>query len=282
MTVLSAMRGAALEPCFKEVVVALHESRDPQQPVQFYFKAPGQARGQLYGDVDILNAMWKLAGRLREVLERHGFALRWAQSTYKRNDRRHATRGSAFTVDLTVRRGGKTFWLEVKYTDDPTLGAGISEAEKGLKKFAEAKENASVWSLVEALGGWPMVAPAACGYFVCGPSSYNFNLPGECVVQAAWDDHRAMTPLRSQAMRRYKKASRQKATRQQTKQRLSAVPLVTETGQQRAVATTRAQDALVLKRPASVLKQPAREVSLWRGSFYCCLQLATPRRSTWQ
>ena len=261
MTVLSAMRGAALEACFKELVVALRGSRDPVQPVQFYYQPPGQAQGHLYGDVEMLNAMWKLAGRLRQVLEARGFELRWAQSTYTRTDRQHTTRRSAFTVDLTVRRSGKTFWLEVKYTDDVTLRAGVKQARKSLEKCREALQETTAWRLVDNLGGWPMLAPAASGYFVCEPASYSFDLTGECVVQGAWDDHRAMAPLRSQALRRYQKESRKKATRKRNAQQRSAVPLALETGALRRVAAA-AQATRALKRPAGRNAQAADQVSL--------------------
>lgn len=256
MTDLSAMRGAALEPCFKEIVVALRASREPVQPAEFYFKPRGQARGHLYGDVEMLNAMWKLAGRLRQVLEAHGFELRWAQSTYRRTDTQHNTRGSTFTVDLTVRRTRQTFWLEVKYTDDATLKAGVKQAKKSLEKYKKALQKTSAWCLVENLGGWPMRAPAAYGYFVCGPSSYSFDLTGECVVQGTWDDHRAMVPLRSQALRLYQKRSRKKATRKRNAQQRSAVSVALDTGAQRRLAAA-AQATRTLKRPASTHAQAA-------------------------
>ena len=88
-------------------------------------------------------------------------------------ERQHITRRSAFTVDLTVRRSGKTFWLEVKYTDDVTLSAGVKQARKGLKKYREALQETAAWRLVDNLGGWPMLAEQRCSAKTLSASAYS-------------------------------------------------------------------------------------------------------------
>ena len=66
---------------------------------------------------------------------------------------------------------------------------------------------------------------------VMGNTNYMvFSLTGVCVVQGAWDDHRAMVPLRSQALRRRQKESRKTAIRKRNEQQRSAVPLALERG----------------------------------------------------
>ena len=80
-------------------------------------------------DVDILENMWTLAKRVKELLNVRGWTLQYAQSTY-RSLRQEAcekepdgkTRSqSSFSVDLTVVRDKFTFWWEHQVADSNNL-----------------------------------------------------------------------------------------------------------------------------------------------------------------
>ena len=124
MTILSResrMRGSALEACLKALILASRAQREAQIPTAFYFKPSDHLPGVMLENVEILQMVWPLARRVQQLLQSNGFNLKFVQSTYIYTGSVRATRSKkAVSVDLTVTRDGRRFWIEIKYTDKTT------------------------------------------------------------------------------------------------------------------------------------------------------------------
>ena len=76
MTILSRMRGSALEACLKDLVVAARANRSAHVPLQFFFRQSDHGAGVMIESADILKDMFALARKMKVLLEGAGFALR--------------------------------------------------------------------------------------------------------------------------------------------------------------------------------------------------------------
>lgn len=224
---LSRMRGSALEACLKELVLALRAQREPQLPTEFYFKLNDRTPGGMVQDLEILKLMWPLAKKVQKLLERSGFAFKYAQSTYVYTGAARATRSKkGFSVDLTVMLDGKRFWLEVKYTDKNTLADALKAGEVSLKHYREAATVAKDWKLDDNLGGWRMRAPDGYGKVACNQHECHVTVDGVAPIRCTWQSQRNETPLRTEQMRQFQRAWREKNNRSTRREKLRTLPVV--------------------------------------------------------
>ena len=173
MTILSRMRGSALEACLKDLVVAARANRSAHVPLQFYFRQSDNVAGAMIENADILKDMFALARKMKVVIERAGFELRYAQSTYHHIGEGPQTRSKRkLSVDLTLRKNGNTFWIEVKYTDAQTWAAARKSGEVSLRHYRSAAKDSANWALDATVGGWRMHAPNAFGVFAVNAIVY--------------------------------------------------------------------------------------------------------------
>lgn len=170
----SRFRGCAAEACFKSLAVAKHRGVNPEMPTEYYVRYDDD-REELRRDADILQEMWVLCRKILYVLAANGITLKWAQSTYRRrlnvdSDKRDSDERDSFCVDLTVLRGGKTYWIEFKYSGAAEWADILKEAEKSVAFWEKVLVTPRSWRLVHNLGGGALVAPCGRGTLIS-----NFN-----------------------------------------------------------------------------------------------------------
>ena len=159
--------------------------------------------------------MWDLVRPLLTSLRAEGFEVEWAQSTYERKfqrDGRARTRSESqliFSIDLTLRRGDRDFWLEVKFADAQTLPSATPKlAADKVKFFKTAAAEADSWHLVPELGSQVMKPPSGFGSLVLCHGGWR--LKCDDVVAEHFFQPRASTPVAS-AKRLAQKRAAQKS-----------------------------------------------------------------------
>ena len=137
--------GAALEMCFLALVRSLG------LPERYRFKDDADV-WRWRDDVDILENMWTLATRVKELLNVRGWTLQYAQSTYRslqeacEKEPEGKTRSqSSFSVDLTVVRGKFTFWWELQFADSNNLSWSTCAAFVKLRTYELACNDPMAW-----------------------------------------------------------------------------------------------------------------------------------------
>ena len=174
---LARMQGSAFEGCLKAFAVASFRGVEPERPVSIYV---GQRTRVVYPEV--LEEIWAVALKVKKALEKRGFTIRFAQSTYKRTKPK-----SSFSVDLTVvHKSGCDYWLEAKFAADGDVLATLTAAVNDLKKYKTAAEEPNKWTLDDNLSGKPMVPPVGFGKLVCSKEEFLLFVDGFDNVRAKW------------------------------------------------------------------------------------------------
>ena len=147
------LRGACLETCWKEKAVAKERA---QQPTSFRFQPSKCAAWEERADTDVLSLVWPAAESTCNDLERLGYAVCYAQSTYARTDKAventPQTRSqSGFSVDLTLKVGAYEIWLE---TGGATLRTCAHLRSKLAKNSASTRRQRPKQNVSQSGGSW--------------------------------------------------------------------------------------------------------------------------------
>ena len=113
-----------------------------QQPTSFRFQPYKCAAWEERANTDVLSLVWPAAESTCNDLERLGYAVCYAQSTYARTDKAventPQTRSqSGFSVDLTLKVGAYEIWLETVWSDSENLCASAQQAGKKLDEGSD-------------------------------------------------------------------------------------------------------------------------------------------------
>ena len=182
------LRGACLETCWKQRAVAKERS---EQPTSFRFQPFKGAAWEERADADVLSLVWPATERTSKDLERLGYVVCYAQSTYVRTEQAventPQTRSqSGFSVDLTLKAGADELWLETVWSDSGNLCASARQAGVKLDKYkraaTETKRFPKRWKLDDHLGGAFLKPPSAFGTLVVGAAGYRLKLDGQETV----------------------------------------------------------------------------------------------------
>ena len=82
------------------------------------------------------------------------------------SDERDSVERDSFCVDLTVLRGGNTYWIEFKYSGAAEWADILKEAEKSVAFWEKVLLRPRSWRLVHNLGGRALVAPCGLGTLI--------------------------------------------------------------------------------------------------------------------